>query len=130
VLLALALPHQVDQHPLRPAAASHVGDHRRTPVTPCKANTRSRTSPNTGSSTPRSATCPEMFADRASWLTLFATVANSRRISNSSATIRRRSVGLSTPDSADSTISFGTEIPNSAARARSSPRSSSVSLTC
>jgi hypothetical protein len=52
-------------------------------------------------------------------LTLFATVANSRRTSNSSAIIRRRSVGVSTPWSADSTISRGTDNPSSAALARS-----------
>ena len=54
-----------------------------------------------------------MFASRASWLTLFATVASSRRTSNSSATSRWRSGAIPVaPPSADSTISRGTDTPS------------------
>ena len=130
VLLTLALADQVDQHPVCLAAAGDVGDHRLTPVSRRRFATSSSTSRSVSSSRRSEATSPEMFAERASWLTLFATVASSRRVSNSSATIRRRSVGVSTPESADSTISRGTDSPSSAARARSRSRSCSVSLTC
>jgi hypothetical protein len=61
--------------------------------------------------TPSSATWPEMFADRASWLTLLATAASNRRASNNSAINCRRSVGVSSSSSADSTNRRGTDPP-------------------
>ena len=80
VLLALALPDQVEQHPVRLAAAGDVRDHRPTPVSRRSCAT-SCVDLGERLLQPRALrTCPEMFAAWASWLTLFATVASSRRV--------------------------------------------------
>ena len=52
------------------------------------------------------------------------------RIGQVTGLVGRRSVGVSTPLSADSTSSRGTDTPNSTALARSCSRSASVSVTC
>ena len=55
----------------------------------------------------------------ASWLTLLATVADSRRSSNSSGDPRRRSASVSTPEKPPPPSARGTDTPSSLARSRS-----------
>jgi hypothetical protein len=69
-----------------------------------------------------------MFAARASWFTLFATFANSRRIANSSTIARRRCDGVSVaPANADATNNRATV--TSCPAASSTTRSSSSAVT-
>ena len=84
MLLALARPHQIQQHASRVAATGDVRDHRRAPVHSRNPTSSSSTSPKVRDNRSRAGSSPLVFATFASWLTLFATVANSRRSSNNS----------------------------------------------
>ena len=111
MLLALARSHQVQQHPVRLGAAGHVGSPPRS--SPLAQRDHQLADPAKHALQPlaRGKLGHSLFATLASWLTLFATVANSRRSSNNSASHIRRSAGVSNPDNADSTKSRGTLDP-------------------